>query len=101
MLDYKAALESHQRALAIRIERFGEKHESTADSYRELGVTQLQMHDYKAALRSYERALGIYMKLFGEEHERTVHCYMQVKVAQDLLWKDRKANQNRAICILS
>ena len=45
MRDYKAALQSHQRALAILIELFGEEHESTADSYRELGVTQHQMKD--------------------------------------------------------
>ena len=37
--DYKAALQSHQHALAIRIKLFGEEHESTADSYCELGVT--------------------------------------------------------------
>ena len=32
MHDYKAALQSHQRALAIRIKLFGEEHKSTADS---------------------------------------------------------------------
>ena len=40
MGDFTSALQSHQRALAIRIKLFGEEHESTADSYRELGVTQ-------------------------------------------------------------
>jgi len=101
MHDYKAALQSHQRALAIRIKLFGEEHESTADSYRQLGVTQHQMHDYKAALQSDQRALAIRIKLFGEEHERTAHCYTHVKVTQELLCKDRKTNQKRAICILS
>ena len=43
MGDFTSALQSHQRALAIRIKLFGEEHESTADSYRELGVTQ---HEY-------------------------------------------------------
>ena len=101
MHDYKAALQSHQRALAIRIKLFGEEHESTADSYRELGVTQYQMHDYNTALQSYERALAICMKLFGEDHERTAHCYMHVKVTQELLCKDRKTNRKKSICILS
>ena len=48
--DYNTALQSHKRALAIRIKLFGEEHERTADSYREVGVTQHQMHDYKPAL---------------------------------------------------
>ena len=69
MRDYKAALQSHQRALAILIELFGEEHESTADSYRELGVTQHQMKDWKAALQSKQRALAIRIKLFGDEHD--------------------------------
>ena len=51
MHDYKAALQSHQRALAIRIKLFGEEHERTADSFRDVGVTQHQMHYYKAALK--------------------------------------------------
>ena len=53
MNEYKAALQSHQRALAICIKLFGEEHGSTADSYRELGATQHQMHEYKAALQSH------------------------------------------------
>ena len=91
----------HQRVLAIRIKLFGEEHESTADSYRQLGVTQHQMHDYNAALQSYQRALAICMKLFGEDHERTAQCYMHVKVAQELLCKDRKTNGKKDIFILS
>ena len=71
MKDYKAALQSKQRALAIRIKLFGEEHESTADSYFSLGVTQHEMKDYKAALQSDQRALAIRIKLFGEEHEST------------------------------
>ena len=46
MHDFTSALQSHQRALAIRIKVFGEEHEKTADSYFNLGVTQYQMHDY-------------------------------------------------------
>ena len=46
MGDFTSALQSDQRALAIRIKLFGEEHESTADSYRELGVTQHNMGDF-------------------------------------------------------
>ena len=80
MDDYSSALQSHQRALAIRIKLFGEEHESTADSYRQLGVTQNNMHDYSAALQSHQRALAIRIKQFGEEHESTADSYKELGV---------------------
>ena len=43
MHDYASACQSHQRELAIRIKQFGEEHESTADSYRQLAVTQMNV----------------------------------------------------------
>ena len=101
MTTKQLLIQSKQRALAIRIKLFGEEHESTADSYKTLGVTQHQMHDYNAALQSHQRTLAICIKLFGEDHERTAQCYMHVKVTQELLFKDRNTNQKRAICILS
>ena len=56
---------------------------STADSYRNLGVTQYNMDDYSAALQSHQRALAIRIKLFGEEHESTADSYMDLGVTQD------------------
>ena len=41
--NFTSASQSDQRALAIRIKLFGEEHESTVDSYSQLGVTQNQM----------------------------------------------------------
>ena len=81
MKDYKATLQSKQRALAIRIKLFGEEHESTADSYRTLGVTQHEMKDYKAALQSEQRALAIRIKLFGEEHESTAETRSKISIS--------------------
>ena len=43
MYDYTSALQSHQRALAIRIKVFGAGLEITADSYGELDITQNNM----------------------------------------------------------
>ena len=40
MHDYTSALQSHHHALAIRIKVFGTGHESMADSYFNLAVTQ-------------------------------------------------------------
>ena len=93
MHDYSAALQSHQRALAIRIKLFGEEHESAADSYRELGVTQNNMHDYSAALQSHQRALAICIKLFGEEHAKTVHSYTCLKITQNVQRDKDKKNK--------
>ena len=100
MHDFKAALQSHQRALAIRMKLFGEEHESTADSYKTLGRAQHEMNDYKAALLSHLGSLDIRMKLFGEEHESTVHSYIHVKETQEFVCKGRKTYQKSAICIL-
>ena len=100
MHDYKAALQSHQRALAIRIKLFGEEHESTADSYTSLGLTQQAMQEYQAALQSHQSALAIRIKLFGEQHESTGDSYMHVRVTKEMISKDRKTRQRSVICIL-
>ena len=60
----------------------GENHESAADCYRQLGVTQYNMHDYSAALQSHQRALTIRLKLFGENYESTADCYRQLGITQ-------------------
>ena len=39
MSDFTSALQSNQRAIGMRVKLFGEERESTADSYRELGIT--------------------------------------------------------------
>ena len=72
----------HHRALAIRIKLFGEEHEITADSCRQLDVTRANMHDYASALQSHQRALAIGIKLFGKEHKRAADSYRQLGVTQ-------------------
>ena len=57
MGDFTSAVQSHQRSLAIRNKLFGEEHESTANSYRQLGVTQHNIGDFTLALQSHQRAL--------------------------------------------
>ena len=78
--NYHKALQANQQALEISQRILGEKHESTADSYRQLGVTQYNMHDYSAALQSLQHALAIRIKLFGEEHESTADSYRELGV---------------------
>ena len=52
--DFKAALDSLQHALEIRLKLFGEEQASTADSYHRLGVTHRSLGDFKAALDSLQ-----------------------------------------------
>ena len=52
MGDFKAALESKQRELDIRIKLFGEEHQITAVSYYSVGITQRELGDFKAAFQS-------------------------------------------------
>ena len=75
MHDYSSALQFYQNALGIRIKLFVEEHESIADSYWPVGVTQYEMHDYSAALQCQQRASVISIKLFGKEHESTAYSY--------------------------
>ena len=79
MGDFKAALQSEQRALEIRIKLFGEEHQSTADCYYELGKTQHKMGDFKLALQLEQRALEIRIKLFGEEPVSYTHLTLPTK----------------------
>ena len=71
MHDHSASLQSEEHALAICIKLFGEEHESTGESYWQVGVTRNKMYGYSAALQCYQRAFAIRIKLFGEEHEST------------------------------
>ena len=80
--SYHKALQANQQALEISERILGEKHESTADSYRELGITQHEMYDYTSALLSHQRALAIRIKLFGEEHESTANSYSDLGATQ-------------------
>ena len=61
---------------------FGEKHQSTADCYHSLGITQHSLGDFKAALQSHQRALDIRVKLFGEDHQSTADCYYSLGITQ-------------------
>ena len=44
--SYHEALQANKQALEISERILGEKHKSTADSYRQLAVTQNDTHDY-------------------------------------------------------
>ena len=80
--SYPEALQANQQALEISQRLLGEEHESTAESYFSVSVTQHQMHDYNSALQSHQRALAIGIKVFAKEHEGTANSYRQLGVTQ-------------------
>ena len=87
MGDFKAALQSKQRALDIRIKLFGEEHQSTVDCYYSLGKTQHELDDFKAcaAVYCYQRVLDIRIKPFGKDHRRTAASNRKVEKTQRVL----------------
>ena len=93
---FNSAIQSHQRALllAIRIKLSGEEHESTADSYYSLGITQLKKDDLKPALKSLQSALTIRVKLFGEKHKATAESYYSIGLTQQKMGSLRPALQS-------
>ena len=59
-----------------------EEHQSTADCYSLLRITQNELGDFKTALQSKQRALDIRIKLFGEEHRSTAVSYYSLGITQ-------------------
>jgi len=92
---YADALQSHQCALDMTLELFGEEHASTADSCSLVGCTQYQLGDFTSALYSYQRALDIRLKLFGENHASTADCYHSLGVTQHQLGDLTSALQSK------
>ena len=76
--DYISALQSHQRALRVRLEVLGENHPYTACSYNNIGVTQHQLGDYTSALQSHQRVLEIWLESLLENHPDTAVSYTNI-----------------------
>ena len=76
--DHKLALEYAERALAIQLELFGEKHPNTALSLNNVGLGYGALGAHKLALEYAERALAIRLDLFGEKHPDTAHSLSSV-----------------------
>ncbi|XP_028410289.1 kinesin light chain-like [Dendronephthya gigantea] len=82
MKDYQSALESHMKALKIRLKVYGENDPATADSYYSIGAVEQDRGDYKSALEYYQRALEISLKLYGKDHCDTADTYYSIGITQ-------------------
>lgn len=65
----------HQRALQLRLDAYGERHELVADSLNELGYTKRQQEDFVAAEKLYRQALQIHLDVYGGEHINIIQGY--------------------------
>ena len=62
------AFDCSNKALAIRVQIYGENHPDVADTYFNMGLDHKIMKDYDAAHRCMSKALEIQRGLLGEEH---------------------------------
>ena len=83
--DFELALHCEHRAFEIRLEQYGENHQTTADCYLSLGATQYAKGDFSSSLYSTQRALDIARKLFGDKHPRTAYSTAFVGAVQHKL----------------
>ena len=78
MRIYDKALESCQNALAVGLNVYGEKHQSTATFYNSIGSVYYLMGVFDKALESYQNGLNIILELFGEKHQSIATFYNSI-----------------------
>ena len=66
--QYSQAKEYTEKALAIRIEIYGEHHGDVATSYNNLGNVYSHLGHYTEAKLHYEKALKLGKEIYGEHH---------------------------------
>jgi len=65
---YDRAFKALDKALAIRVEKFGEKHPFVAESYNSIGRYYKATGDLDKAIEYYKRSTSIYSEYFGPHH---------------------------------
>ena len=62
----------------IRLEHLGNRHQDTASSYHELGISQWCMGKYECALDYHKKALSISLDVLGELNSVTADSYYEL-----------------------
>jgi tetratricopeptide (TPR) repeat protein len=89
--EYQKRLQYDERALAIRIELFGERHPDTAASFDNVAGSYNGLGEYQKDLEYAERALAIRRELFGEMHSDTATSLDSVGITYIYLGNFKKA----------
>jgi tetratricopeptide (TPR) repeat protein len=73
--NYRAAVETYEKALPVRIKESGEESAETAGCVANLSGSCNSAGDYAKALDHGNRALAIFRKVHGEDHPDTASSY--------------------------
>jgi tetratricopeptide (TPR) repeat protein len=73
--SYKAAIDYHLRALAIKEIAYGKDHSSVVESYKNIGTALYALGMYTESLVYHFEALAISEKLYGKDHPNTAESY--------------------------
>ncbi|MBF0537015.1 MAG: tetratricopeptide repeat protein [Nitrospirae bacterium] len=89
--DSKQAIEFYKKALAIRLEVYGERHLSVAQSYNNIGFAWNELGDSKQAIAFLEKALAIQLEVYGERHPSVATSYNNIGFAWNELGDSKQA----------
>ena len=90
--DYDKAIEYHEKALKIRLNKLGEDHLSVATSYNNLGLSWNKKGNHDKAIEYHEKALKIRLNKLDEDHPDIATSYNNL----GSVWND-KGNYDKAI----
>jgi len=81
--SYDKALKLFNKALEIELPKLGDKHETIALYYNEIGAAYDNKGEYDQAIEFYQKALKIDLEILGEKHPSTATSYNNIGSAYD------------------
>lgn len=78
--NYQQSLEQLQQALALGLEKFGEKHVAVVNIYSQLGIVHYYQGNYGKALDYQHQALATRLEIFGAEHPQVADSYNNLAI---------------------
>ncbi|MBF0338742.1 MAG: tetratricopeptide repeat protein [Nitrospirae bacterium] len=89
--DPKQAIAFYEKALASRLEVYGERHPDVATSYNNIGSAWGTLGDSKQAIAFYEKSLSIKLEVYGERHPDVATSYNNIGSAWGTLGDSKQA----------
>ncbi|MBV6341500.1 tetratricopeptide repeat protein [Candidatus Magnetobacterium casense] len=78
--DTKQAIMFYEKALAIRLVVYGEKHPNVATSYNNIGTAYRILCNQDQAIVFHEKALTLWLEIYGEKHSDVATSYNNIGV---------------------
>ncbi|MBV6343019.1 tetratricopeptide repeat protein [Candidatus Magnetobacterium casense] len=89
--DSRQAIAFLEKALAICLEVYGEKHPDVATSYGNIGFARNKLGDSRQAIAFFEKAIAILLEVYGERHPDVANSYNNIGFARNKLGDSRQA----------